>query len=90
MHYEKKINVMRSNVQHPSYDWCKEAYENADVIIWVNNRHYYRMNEGNDTSAYFVCVIPTNTNVSFHCLRINNVNYNIDYYFNIINYSQTK
>ena len=87
MHVEKKLNVMRTNVVNPSNEWCKEAYENADVI-WYDGKYFYRMSEGIPVS-YFVCVIPTNNDVTFYRLLLNGVNYTVSYYVTKINYSQS-
>lgn len=57
MHVPKIVNAMSTNTLSPSAEWCNEAYENADIIIYDNSIYWRVFNDINNSNAYFTSLI---------------------------------
>lgn len=69
MYESKKINVMRTDTSSPGVDWCNEAYENADIIIY---RNYFlrKVTEGSGNVVNFSSIVVGQTNIGFFQITI--------------------
>ena len=87
MFVSKKLNVMRTDTLNTKVEWCNEAFENADAIIY-NDRIFYRsyVDSGN-SSVYFTSILPLSTNVNINRLTIKYGTPSISTISKTINYS---
>lgn len=87
MYVKKILNIMYSNVSSPDKKWCKEAYEHADIIIWIDGMEYYRVSTNElNKNAYFASILPGSTSVQIYRLIVDYNNYTISYLNKVVNY----
>ena len=70
MFVSKEINVMKTDKLTPGVEWCNEAYENADVIIYDNSyfkREYYAING----AICFISITVLSGSIIFKRMTIN-------------------
>lgn len=61
MYEVKKINVMSTDTLTPGVEWCNEAYENADIIIYSDLIFKKDYIDKTSSSIYFSNFVITPT-----------------------------
>ena len=70
MYESKKMNVMRTNTLTPGVEWCNEAFEKADVIVYDNLFFKKEKLEPNNNSIYFSSITIIDTTITFRRLMV--------------------
>ena len=71
----KKMNVMRTNTLTPGVEWCNEAFEKADVIVYDNLFFKKEKLEPDNNLIYFLSITIIDLTITFRRITYVKCNY---------------